>query len=252
MKVTFLGTGTSVGVPAIACACAVCTSSDPRDRRLRSSVAIEHDGRRLLIDTSVDLRQQALRERIDRVDGVLYTHAHADHMLGLDELRIFNFRQGGAIPAYGFPGTLEGIRRTFWYVFEATQVGGGKPQVDLVPLEGPAEIAGLPIVPFPVIHGGMIISGYRIGNFAYITDGSALPEETYPLLRGLDVLVINTLRHRPHPTHFHLGASLQQIHRIAPARALLTHISHDLGHAETESRLPPGVTIATDGMTLQF
>lgn len=252
MKVTLLGTGTSVGVPAIACACRVCTSSDPRDRRLRSSIAIENDGQRLLVDTSVDLRQQALREKIDRIDGVLYTHAHADHMLGLDELRIFNFRQGGALPAYGFPTTLAGIRRTFWYVFEETQVGGGKPKVDLIPLEGPAEISGMPIVPFPVIHGGMIISGYRIGNFAYITDGSGLPEESYPLLRDLDVLVINTLRHRPHPTHFHLDASLREIDRIAPARAFLTHISHDLGHEETESALPPGVKIAWDGMTLEF
>ena len=252
MKLTFLGTGTSVGVPAIACECAVCRSSDARDRRLRSSVMIEEAGRRILIDTSVDLRQQALREKIDRLDAVLYTHPHADHMLGLDELRIFNFRQRQAIPAYGSRATLAGIQRTFWYVFEKTQEGGGKPQVDLTPLDGPAEVAGFPVVPFPITHGGMTITGYRIGDFAYITDASAVPDETYPMLKGLDLLVINALRHKPHPTHLHLEASLGEIDRISPARALLTHISHDLGHEETEASLPSGIRMAYDGMTLEL
>ena len=173
-------------------------------------------------------------------------------MLGLDELRIFNFRQRQAIPAYGSRATLAGIQRTFWYVFEKTQEGGGKPQVDLTPLDGPAEVAGFPVVPFPITHGGMTITGYRIGDFAYITDASAVPDETYPMLKGLDLLVINALRHKPHPTHLHLEASLREIDRISPARALLTHISHDLGHEETEASLPSGIRMAYDGMTLEL
>jgi phosphoribosyl 1,2-cyclic phosphate phosphodiesterase len=252
VKVTFLGTGTSVGVPAIACPCAVCTSDDPRNKRLRSSIAIEEDGRRILVDSSVDLRQQALREKIDRLDAILYTHAHADHMLGLDEVRIFNFRQRTAMPAYGSAHTLAGVKKTFWYVFEETPVGGGKPHVDLRVFESPGEIAGFQVVPFPIDHGGMRIQGYRIGGFAYITDCLHVPEESHALLKGLDTLVINALRHTPHPTHQTLEHALLEIERIAPRRAFLTHIAHELDHAKTEAALPPHVRMAYDGLTLEF
>ncbi len=251
MKVTFLGTGTSVGVPAIACRCAVCTSADPRDKRLRSSVLLEDSGRCVLIDTSVDLRQQALSAGMTRLDGILYTHPHADHMLGLDEVRIFNFRQERAMDAYGSEATLAGIRRTFWYAFEDTPPGGGKPQVALHALESPGTVAGLPVQPFQIRHGVAAIQGYRIGEFAYITDCLEIPEESYAVLRGVKTLVINALRHKPHPTHQTVEQAVRAIERIAPETAWLTHMSHDLGHARTEAELPAGIRPAHDGLVLQ-
>jgi phosphoribosyl 1,2-cyclic phosphate phosphodiesterase len=251
VNVTFLGTGTSTGVPVPTCSCEVCRSTDPRDARLRPSILLEWDGTTVLVDTSTDLRQQALRLGLMNVDAVFYTHAHADHIFGLDDLRMFNWRRGGAIPVYGSAITLAAIRRTFWYVFEDVEAGGGKPILDLNEVEGPFELSGRTVIPVPLQHGSLPILGYRIGGFAYLTDVSAIPEASYRLLSGLDVLVLSALRHRPHPTHLHLARALDEAARIGATRTLFTHIAHELSYAAVAPTLPPGVELAYDGLRLE-
>lgn len=251
MIVTFLGTGTSTGVPVPTCACAVCRSEDPRDKRLRPSVLLAWDGATVLIDTATDLRRQALDHGLTRIDAVLYTHAHADHVFGLDELRLFNWRQGQAMPVYGSAVTLAAIRRTFWYVFEDVEAGGGKPILDLHEIDGPFELLGREIVPVPLEHGRLRITGWRVGGFAYLTDVSAIPKSSYPLLAGLDLLVLSALRIRPHPTHMHLARALEEVAKIGARRTLLTHIAHEIAHAEVEATLPDGVHIAYDGLVAE-
>jgi phosphoribosyl 1,2-cyclic phosphate phosphodiesterase len=251
-RVTFLGTGTSHGVPMIGCRCATCTSADPHDTRLRPSIylAVE-SGPSILVDTGTDLRQQALAHNLTRVDAILFTHSHADHVMGLDEVRRFNMLQGGAIPAFADPRTAADLRRTFDYVFgEPDQKGGGVPQIDLRIIDGPFAIDGLPITPVRIFHGARPILGFRFGSLAYLTDCSAIPDESWPLLEGLDVLVLDALRHRPHPTHFSVSEALAVIARLRPRRALLTHICHDLPHQATNRTLPAGVALAYDGLTL--
>jgi phosphoribosyl 1,2-cyclic phosphate phosphodiesterase len=252
-RVTFLGTGTSHGVPMVGCRCATCTSSDPRDQRLRPSILIEPaKGGTLLVDTAPDFRAQALRFGVCRVDAVLFTHPHADHLLGLDDIRRFNTLQGGAIPCYGDPDTIAEVRRVFRYAFEPRQQGGGVPQLELRPVSGPFSAAGTVVTPVPVMHGQLPIYGYRIGTFAYLTDCSAIPAESWPLLDGVRVLVVDALRHRPHPTHFTVAQALDVVARVRPERALLTHIAHDLGHAETSGRLPAGVELSYDGLIVEI
>ncbi len=251
MNVTFLGTGTSTGVPAPTCTCEVCRSADPRDARLRPSILLRWDGSTVLVDTSTDLRQQALRIGLMRLDAVFYTHAHADHIFGLDDLRMFNWRRGGSIPVYGSPITLAGIRRTFWYVFEDVEAGGGKPSLEMHEVEGPFELHGRTVIPIPLQHGRLPILGYRIGKFAYLTDVSAIPDSSYDLLRDLDVLVLSALRHRPHPTHLHLSRALEEAARIRAARTLFTHIAHELSHAAVSPTLPSGIELAYDGLSLE-
>jgi phosphoribosyl 1,2-cyclic phosphate phosphodiesterase len=252
VRVTFLGTGTSHGVPMIGCRCAVCTSSDPRDRRTRPSVLLSlSGGARVLIDTSTDLRAQALAHGLDHIDAVVYTHSHADHIFGFDEIRRFNVLTGRALPVYADAGTLANLRRTFAYAFaQPDQVGGGVPQVDAVEVTGPFEVAGVRFVPVPIFHGKRRILGFRIGRFAYLTDCSGIPEESYTLLDGLDVLVLSALRHRPHPTHFTVAQAVEAATWIGARRTLLTHMCHDLGHAETSGLLPPGMELAFDGLTV--
>lgn len=252
LRVTMLGSGTSSGVPVIGCDCAVCTSSDPRDRRLRPGLKIEVDGGVVLVDTPVDLRQQALRFGLERVDAVLFTHAHADHVFGLDELRIFNFRQRAVIPCYGSAETLAALRRLFAYAFEPGQEGGGKPRVDLREVAGPLELAGRRFVPVPVLHGSMAVLGWRVGDFAYVTDVSHIPERSIELLGGLDTLVLGALRYRPHPTHFSIGEALDVIERLRPRRSFLTHLGHDVRHAAPLVPLPAGVEFGFDGLVLDF
>ena len=252
LRVTFLGTGTSTGVPVLTCSCDVCRSSDPRDHRLRPSVLMEWEGASVLVDTSTDLRQQALRLGLPRIDAVLYTHHHADHVLGLDELRLYNWRQRGAVPLYGLEETLAGLSRTFWYVFEEVQVGGTKPAVALHAVDGPFSVHGRTVVPVPLIHGALPILGYRVGGFAYLTDVSRIPESSYPLLTGLDVLVLNALRPRPHPTHLHLEAALDEARRIGARRTLFTHLGHEMPHAAISAGLPPGVELAYDGQVVEL
>lgn len=247
---TFLGTGTSTGVPVMTCECAVCASSDARDRRLRPSILLEWDGAAVLVDTSTDLRQQALEHGVRRVDAVLYTHAHADHVFGFDDLRLFCWRQGGPIAAYGSQDTLASLRRTFWYAFEETPPGTTKPRVELQQIRGPCDLRGRTVIPVPLIHGTVPILGFRIGPFAYLTDVSEIPQASYALLRDLDLLVLGALRLRPHPTHFHLSRAVEEARRIGAARTLFTHLSHEIPHAETAAQLPPGVELAYDGLRI--
>jgi phosphoribosyl 1,2-cyclic phosphate phosphodiesterase len=251
VRVTFLGTGTSTGVPVLTCRCSVCTSTDPRDKRLRPSVLLEWEGASVLVDTGTDLREQGLRHDLRRVDAVLYTHAHADHVLGLDELRLFNWRQRGAVPVYGSAHTLAMIRRTFWYVFEDVQIGGGKPAITPIEVDAPFDLLGRTIIPVPLLHGSLPILGYRTGKFAYLTDASVIPDESYALLEDLDVLVLNALRRAPHPTHFHLDAAIREAKKIGARRTLFTHIAHETSHAHLSRLLPEGVEIAIDGLIVE-
>jgi phosphoribosyl 1,2-cyclic phosphate phosphodiesterase len=251
-RVLFLGSGTSHGVPMIGCECATCHSTDPHDTRLRPSIYLDvADGPAILVDTSTDLRQQALTHHLTRVDAILFTHSHADHVMGLDEVRRFNMLQKHAIRAFADAQTEADIRRTFSYAFDLpAQKGGGVPQIELTTIDGPMAIGGVAVTPVPILHGQRPILGYRFGEFAYLTDCSAIPESSYALLEGLDVLVIDALRHRPHPTHFTVAEALAAIERIQPRRALLTHICHDLPHAATNESLPPHVRLAHDGLEL--
>ena len=251
LRVTMLGSGTSTGVPVIGCRCAVCTSDNPKNRRTRSGLRLEMGGGSVLVDTSADLREQALRFGIERVDAVVFTHSHADHLFGLDDVRIYNFRQRRPIPCYGSRATLAAIRRAFAYVFEDGQEGGGKPQLDLIEIRGPFELLGVPVVPVPVLHGSMEVLGYRLGRFAYVTDCNFIPEESYGLLDGVEVLILDALRYRPHPTHFSVEEAIRVAARIGAARTVLTHIAHEIDHDAPAVPLPPGVELGYDGLVLE-
>jgi phosphoribosyl 1,2-cyclic phosphate phosphodiesterase len=249
MKVTFLGTGTSVGVPSIGCECETCLSDDLRDKRLRTSVLVEQEERKILIDASTDFRQQALRIGLNRLDAILFTHAHADHCFGLDDARPLMFRHG-AIACYATETTWEGLRRVYSYVFEP-QSYPGVPRIVPHRIDGDFDLFGLRVEPLTVIHGNLPVTAYRIGGFAYVTDCNRIPDETCERLSRLDLLVIDALRIRPHPTHMSLDQSLGYIDRLKPRRALLTHISHDIKHEETNEHLPSGIEVAYDGLTVE-
>lgn len=253
MRVLFLGTGTSHGVPMIGCRCAVCLSSDPRDARWRPSILITLDsGARVLVDTATDLRAQCLRFGVDRLDAIVYTHSHADHILGFDETRRFNVLTGGPLPVFGDASTLSDLRRTFAYAFgDVAPQGGGVPSVETVEVSGPFGVGGAQFVPVPIFHGARTINGYRVGHFAYLTDCNGIPESSLGLLTGLEVAVIGALRHRPHPTHFTVAEAVAAAARIGARRTLLTHMCHDLGHAATSAQLPAGVELAYDGLVVE-
>ena len=252
MRLTFLGTGTSTGVPTLACRCPVCTSSDPRDKRTRPSVLLEFDGRAVVIDTAPDFRQQALREGMERLDAVLFTHTHADHVLGLDDVRVFYFRQREPIPIYASSRSMDDIRRIFTYIFDQTYPYGGIAKLDPHIIDGPFDLWGERLIPLPVLHGNLPVLGFRFGKTAYVTDFSAIPDSTIPLIEGLDVLVLDALRHKPHPTHSSLEQSLDWVERLKPRRAFFTHIAHELGHDATNAALPPHVRLAYDGLKLDL
>lgn len=252
MTLTFLGTGTSHGVPMIGCDCPVCASTDPRNCRTRSSALIEVGGASLLIDTCPELRLQSIRENIRRVDAVLYTHAHADHLFGLDDVRRFNDLSRSVIACYGSKDTLRTIRRAFEYVFVPTQQGGGKPQLELIEVNGPFETHGVRVVPISVLHGRLPVLGYRIGDLAYVTDVSDIPESSEALLAGLDTLVLGVLRIEPHETHFSLDQGLAVVEKLHPRRAFFTHVSHRLDHDKTNLSLPANVAFAYDGLKIDI
>jgi phosphoribosyl 1,2-cyclic phosphate phosphodiesterase len=252
LKITVLGSGTSVGVPTIGCHCDVCTSADPRDNRMRPSILIGYEGRNVLVDTTPDFRTQALRAKIERVDAILFTHAHADHLMGLDDVRPFNFRQKGRIPIYAAPPAMDAIRRSFQYVFEEVERATNVPKLDPRLIDGgPFDLFGLEFTPIPVLHGAAPIYGFRFGAAAYLTDHSEIPESSHCLLQGLDVLFLDALRYKPHPTHSTVERSIKTVERLAPRRAYFTHISHDLGHERAESMLPPNIRLAYDGLAIE-
>ena len=242
----------------IGCGCDTCTSADPRDTRLRPSIYLETAGARVLVDAGPDLRAQALRHRITRVDGILFTHGHADHILGMDDVRRFNVLREdrampGAMPCYGDAATLDDIRRMFSYVFDSARPkGGGIPQLDLRPIAGAFPIADLDVVPVPLEHGARPILGFRFDRFAYLTDCNRIPDASWSLLQGLDVLVLDALRIRPHPTHFSLEEAIATAGRIGARRTFFTHMCHDLLHAAIDASLPQGMALAYDGLVLEL
>ncbi len=252
MRLTFLGTGTSTGVPTVGCGCKVCSSSDPRDKRTRPSITIEYDGRVVIIDTTPDFRQQALHEGLARLDAALFTHAHADHVLGLDDTRVFYFRQQVPLPIYADQRTLQSIRSIFAYIFDGAYKYGGMGKLDPHVIEGPFELWGLTLIPVPVLHGDLPILGYRFRDAAYVTDFSTIPDTSLPLLEGLDVLILDALRHRPHPTHSSIEQSLTLVERLKPRRAFFTHMAHEVAHEETNALLPPDVRLAYDGLKVDL
>lgn len=249
---TVLGSGTSMGVPTIGCDCAVCHSSDPHDRRTRPSILIEFSGKHVLIDTTPDFREQAIREGIRKIDAVIYTHAHADHILGIDDLRPLSYHREGKIPLYARPEAADFLRKMFSYIFDADYKFGGLARLELNPIDGPFELFGNRIQPVPVMHGDTEIFGYRFGNAAYLTDFSTIPESSMPLLEGLDVLFLDGLRHKPHPTHSTVENSMRIGDQVKARRVFFTHICHDLPHEETNAALPPHVRLSYDGMKLEF
>ena len=250
---TVLGSGTSMGVPTIGCDCAVCRSVDPRDRRTRPSVMITYNGRHVLIDTTPDFREQALREKITQLDAVLYTHTHADHILGIDDLRPLTYQhKPRKMPLYATPRNCEFLRNMFRYIFEAEYKFGGLPLVELRPIEGAVELFGARFEPLTVIHGETPILGFRFGSAAYLTDHSEVPAETLEKLRDLDILFLDALRYKPHPTHSSVEQSLKIVDEVKPKRTFFTHICHDLPHEATNAALPSGVQLAFDGMKLEF
>ncbi len=253
MKLTFLGTGTSTGVPAIGCSCETCASDDPRDKRLRVSVLVEQGATKVLVDTSTDFRQQALRARITRLDALLITHCHADHIFGLDDVRPLNFRYG-ALPVYTDARAWKDVRRIFKYVFEPSHFGGGLPQLVPHEIEPYASFCldkDLLITPLEVIHGRLPVLAFRFNDFAYLTDLSTIPDATMNHLRNLDVLVLDCLRIKKHPTHLNVEGALEVINHLKPKRAYLTHISHDIKYARDAKLLPANVWWAYDGLVVR-
>jgi len=251
IRITVLGSGTSVGVPTIGCHCDVCASTDPRDNRLRPSILVSFEDRNILIDATPDFRAQALRARIGHLDAIVFTHAHADHIMGLDDVRPFNFRQKGPIPIYGSEETLASIQRVFQYIFDGARKESNIPKLDPRPLAGQAvDLFGLPFLPVPILHGSQTIQGFRFGRAAYLTDHSAIPEASMDQLRELDVLFLDALRYKPHPTHSTVDRSVKTVEALAPRRAFFTHICHDLRHARAESLLPPNIRLAYDGLEI--
>jgi len=240
-----------MGVPTLGCHCAVCESTDPKDKRMRPSVLLEYNGRTVVIDTTPDFRSQALRINLDRLDAVLYTHGHADHILGLDDVRPYNAKQQSSVPIYGSTETLSILRRQFAYIFEAAPTVSSLPQIEMCEVDGPFELFGAKITPIGAFHGPHPVLGYRIGTVGYLTDFSLVPDQSKKLLLGLDHFVLDALRYEPHPMHSNVEQSLALVDELKPKQAWFTHICHDLGHEEANSKLPEQVRLAYDGLTFE-
>ncbi|MFM8977183.1 MAG: MBL fold metallo-hydrolase [Bacteroidota bacterium] len=253
LTIEFLGTGTSQGVPLIACDCGVCHSDDPKDQRLRSSVWVQHPKASVVIDSGPDFRQQMLRSRVKNLDALLFTHAHKDHIAGTDDVRAYNYRQQKPMPIYADLRVQEALRREFYYAFEGTRYPG-IPELHLIEIDDqPFDLNGMPVIPLPVMHMNLPVKGFRVGPFAYITDANAIPLSTVDRLEGCEVLVLNALRHTAHPSHFTLEQAVEQAQRIGAPLTYLTHISHQMGlHEAVQKSLPPGVSLAYDGLQLSF
>lgn len=260
MEILVLGSGTSHGVPMIGCECAVCKSENPKNRRFRPSILVRNEGRTILVDTTPELRLQCLAFNITQVDAVLYTHTHADHIFGLDDVRRFNDMSGREMPVYGDPDTLEDIRRIFPYIFKQTQLSGGKPRLALREVEREFDLFGLNIQSFYVMHGKLPVLSYRFNlpaapnvpafSAAYVTDVSYIPPDAMAKLYGLDLLLLDAVRFEPHPTHFGLYQALDVIAEVKPKRAFLTHLSHHFEHETINAQLPENVALSFDGLTI--
>jgi len=254
--VTVLGSGTSMGVPTIGCDCAVCHSTDPKDRRTRPSAMVEWEGHRIIIDSGPDFREQAIREGINRLDAVLYTHGHADHILGLDDLRPLTYPRvtgGKRLPLYARPETARILRSVFKYVFDDDYKYGGIAKVELREIREPFELLNLKVIPVPVMHGDENeIFGYRIGRFAYLTDFSTVPDRSIEMLQGVELVFLDALRHEPHPTHSTVENSLNIAARIGAKSTYFIHMSHDLAHEAANLALPPEVRLAFDGLRVEI
>ena len=256
MRLTFLGTGTSFGVPQIGCDCAVCKSTDPRDKRPRAGAVGEVGGAAILIDTPPELRLQLIAGGFSRIDAVVYTHEHADHINGIDDLRMFSVRQRRPLPVYGPAETLDRLRSSFNYIFDDAvrpYEGTSKPSLEMHAVEPgrPIRVAGTEVLPLAFRHGHLRVFGYRIGRLAYVTDVKAIPEAERNSLRDLDVLVLNSLWWRPHPTHLSIGEAVETARALGARRTYLTHLTHETGHADLAGRLPEGILPAYDGLTVE-
>jgi phosphoribosyl 1,2-cyclic phosphate phosphodiesterase len=252
---TLLGTGTSMGVPMIGCDCEVCRSSNPRNQRTRTGVLVETPEGNFLIDTSPELRLQLVRERVQMIEAVLFTHAHADHILGLDDLRIFGFKRKGPVPLYCEQPVEQTLRRQFFYAFDEQEKmsAHSTPQLEFHRLTfEPLSVCGLQVRPFRVWHGETPVMAFRINNVAFVTDCKAIPPESWPLLEGLDTLVIDALWDEPHPTHMNVAEALETIEKVRPRRAYFTHVSHRLEYEATNARLPDGVELSYDGLRIEL
>jgi len=252
MEVTFLGTGTSIGIPVIGCSCPVCVSTDRKNKRWRPSVLLSLNEKHILIDTATDFRMQALIYGVHRINAVLYTHWHADHVFGLDDIRIFNAYQKASIPCFGNRETIRHLRNIYSYAFEETQAGGGKPKIDLKIIEEKFSLFGQDVEPVEVYHGKLRILAYRFDNMAYVTDCSEIPAASMEHLKGLKVLILGALRFTPHPTHFSLEEALRVVDILSPERVYLTHLSHAFDHEKTNQDLPSHISLAYDGLRLNL
>lgn len=251
MKVTFLGTGTSYGVPVIGCECRVCTSDNPRNSRTRSSIIVSEEECCILIDAATELRIQCLKNKVKRLDAVLLTHSHADHVLGLDDLRHFNRNRKANIPVYGSRDTVNNIYRMFSYAFREVSSNGSKPKFTLTPIDGTFNLSGMEITPVDVMHGEEKVTAYRFDKFAYVTDVSQIPQDSMDKLRGLDLLIIDALRNIPHEKHFSIEQAVNMVSRLKPKQTFFTHIAHDIEHEETNDLLPSGIKLAYDGLSVE-
>ncbi len=253
MEVLFLGTGTSHGIPVIGCGCPTCLSTNDKNKRLRSSVLFSVGDKKILIDTSIDFRQQALRYKIDRVDAILFTHHHVDHIFGLDDTRVFNKMHKKKIPCYGAKPTIKQLKHVYSYIFDYPDIPGGIPMLEFVKLDSkPFEVEGIQVVPIEIMHGRMPINAYRIGDIVYATDCSHIPERSMKKFRNAEVLILDSLRIRKHPTHFNLEEALEAASRIGAKQTYFTHMSHEIEHETVSRSLPPNVALAYDGLKISI